>query len=683
MRGLRNRERVAAILALILLTVAAYWPATQAGFIWDDDDYVTGNETLRSASGLKQIWLEPGAVPQYYPLVHSTFWAEYHLWGLRPFGYHLVNILLHALGTVLVFLLVSRLGLPGGLPGAWFAAVLFAVHPVQVESVAWITERKNVLSAVFYFAAFLAYVRFLGLPRNEAVQREETPREGFPAEGRRRLWYAAALFLFLCALWSKTVAASFPVAVLLLLWYRRGRVTRREALALAPFFLLGAAMGMVTLWMERVHVRAQGAEWDLSFMERVLIAGRAFWFYLTKLVLPVRLSFIYPRWTVDPTALLQLLPPLGALALFVVLWRRRDGMGRGPLAALAFFAVTVFPALGFFNTFPMRYSFVADHFQYMAALGPFLLAGAGMAAASRAGRPALVRAVSPVVLLVLALLSFGRARDYRDPETLWVDTLAKNPSAWMARHNLGKLYEEEGRVPEALEQYSLALQIRPDLDTPLFNMGNLYSTQGRAQEAIASYERALQINPNMVEARNNLGNVLYKTGRAVEAMEQYSAAATLDPTYTAAHRNLAFALADQGRIEEAVERYRTVLLLEPEDHASMNRLAWLLATTSAGDGARRAPGDGADGSSGGGPGAEPSEALLLAERACRATSYQNPIYLATLAAACAADGRFEQAVMSIDEAIRLARAAGREPLAARWETQREMYKSGHALRQGP
>ncbi|HEX4342912.1 MAG TPA: O-GlcNAc transferase, partial [Verrucomicrobiae bacterium] len=327
---------------LVVATFIAYQPMWHAGFIWDDDAYVTNNQTLHDLNGLKQIWLEPKATPQYYPLVYTTFWLEYHTWKLNPLGYHVVNVLLHALGSLLLWRVLKRLALPG----AWLAAAIFALHPVNVESVAWVTERKNVLSAVLFFAAALAYLRFDGL-----------------AESKKRLWtwWCAALLLFIGALLSKTVACSLPAALLLVCWWKKGRVTMADVLPLIPFFIMGLGLGLHTAWLEKHHVGASGAEWSLSFIERCLIAGRALWFYAGKLVWPSQLTFIYPRWQIGTGVWWQWLFPLAVLAVVVTLWRARKRLGRGPLVAVLFFAGTLLPALGFFDLYPMRYSFVADH----------------------------------------------------------------------------------------------------------------------------------------------------------------------------------------------------------------------------------------------------------------------------------------------------------------------------------
>jgi hypothetical protein len=307
------------------------------GFVWDDDLRVTENATLRSLDGLRRIWLEVGANKQYYPLVFSSFWVEYQLWGANPVGYHLVNLALHAAASVLFWRVLLALGVPG----AWLAAAMFALHPVHVESVAWISERKNLLSGVLYLASALAWLRHA-----------EADERGEPRASRL---YAASLALFLCALLAKTVACTLPAALLLTLWWKRGRVAGRDALTLLPFFALGIGLGLVTVWLERSEVGASGAAWDLSFPERFLIAGRAVWFYLGKLVWPAPLISTIRAGASTP----------GRPGSTCTHWRRSPswlrsgccaaGSARGPLAAWLFFGGTLLPALGFFEVYPMRH----------------------------------------------------------------------------------------------------------------------------------------------------------------------------------------------------------------------------------------------------------------------------------------------------------------------------------------
>ena len=332
----RNRIFWLWLPALLLATLLAYRPVWHGGLLWDDNAHITAPD-LRGIQGLPRIWFDLGATQQYYPVVHTAFWILYSLWGEQTLAYHLTNILLHVLSAFLLALILRRLSVPG----AWLAAMIFALHPVQVESVAWISELKNTLSGAFYLGAALSYLCF--------------------AESRRRRFYAAGLFLFAMALLSKSVTATLPAGLLILFWWQRRILNlRRDVLPLVPFFALGIAGGLLTVWVERTLIGAEGAEFNFNLIERCLIAGRAIWFYLAKLVWPVHLVFQYPRWQIDSGAVWQYLYPLGAMLLLAGLWKVRK-RSRAPLAAMVFYCVTLFPALGFFNVYPFVFSFVADH----------------------------------------------------------------------------------------------------------------------------------------------------------------------------------------------------------------------------------------------------------------------------------------------------------------------------------
>ncbi len=362
--------------ALPVLVLVAYLPAFSGGFVWDDDYHVTNNSTLLSLDGLRRIWLEPGAVPQYYPLVHTSFWVEHHLWGNDPRGYHAVNVLLHCAATLFLWRVLVRLRVPG----AWLGAALFAVHPVEVESVAWIAERKNLLAAVFGLASLLAYLRFSPLESDAESSKsaEAAPPERRSPQGSAAWrYYAVSLAFFVAALLSKTVIAVLPAVLLVITWWKRGKLTRRNLALVAPFFAVALPLALQTVWLEKHHVGATGEAWALSLLERVLIAGRALWFYVGKLVWPANLTFFYSRWTIDASVWWQYLFPLAAAATMIALWLLRGRLGRGPPAAALIFAGVLLPALGFFDVYPMRYSFVADHFQYHASMALLALAGAG------------------------------------------------------------------------------------------------------------------------------------------------------------------------------------------------------------------------------------------------------------------------------------------------------------------
>lgn len=537
-------------LALLLITCLAYVPAMRAGFIWDDDNYVTQNKSLRTLEGLIAIWTDPAATPQYYPFVHSTFWIEYQIWGLWPTGYHVVNILLHAVNAILLWQVLRKLSLPA----PWLAAAIFALHPVHVESVAWITERKNVLSGLFYLSSALAWLNF--------ALAAELPGENPRARWR---WYTLSLACFVAALLSKTVTVTLPAALLLIVWWRRGRISARDVLPLLPMFCIGIPFGILTVWLERNHVGAIGDDWRFSLLERCLIAGRALWFYAGKLVWPSPLIFIYPRWHIDSAVWWQNLFPLAAIGVIAFLGRK--GKLTGPLVAVLIFAGTLFPALGFFNVFPMRYSFVADHFQYMASIALIVLAScAGHAVVQRLGlqESFLIRGATGVLMLLLAGLTWRQAGIYRDRETLWRDTIARNPACAMAHNNLGLVLCEQGRLMEASVEFRRVLQLDSKDTHARLNLANLRNEQGRFDEALEQYELLLKLDSDNVLAHFNMANVLDALQRPTEAEAHYRKARELDPRNPQVRVNLATLLIQQQRLDEAEVELLESLRIAPD-----------------------------------------------------------------------------------------------------------------------
>jgi len=558
---------VLAALLLYCAAFAAYSPALRGGFVWDDDYHVTRAD-LRSFQGLGRIWTEMGSTAQYYPALHSAFWMEHRLWGDDPLGYHLVNVFLHAMAACLFIVLLRRLRVPG----AVLAGFIFALHPVCVESVAWISEQKNTLSTVFYLLAALAYLKFD--ERRGHASEIDVPRQRINFRGLAPLYFLAT-GLFLLALLSKSVTATLPAALLVVAWFRRGRITwRRDALPLVPWFLAAVLGGLLTAWVERRFIGAQGANFDLGPVERCLLAGRVAWFYLGKLVWPSPLIFIYPRWNVSAGAPGQYLFPLLTAGTFWALWlaRRRS---RAPLAAALLFVGTLFPALGFFNVYPFIFSFVADHFQYLASLGIIALFAAGC---DRWQRGVRFRSLPPALIVcVLGILTWRQARGYRDAETLYRTTIARNPGCWMAYANLGTLFVDAGRPQEAIGLLDRALRLKPDFPEEHVDMGDALRAVGRNAEAVAQYEEALRLRPRYPEAHYNLGVVLAAGGRIPEAIAEYREAVRLRPGYAEAHNNLGNVLREAGRIPEAIAEFEAALRLKPSAPEARNNLGIALS----------------------------------------------------------------------------------------------------------
>jgi tetratricopeptide (TPR) repeat protein len=467
--------------ALFALTLIAYLPALRAQYIWDDNDYLTQNPNLADISGLAKTWASTQANPQYYPLVFTSFWLEYHIWGLHPLGFHLDNILIHSAAAILLWLLLLRLQIPP--PAALLAAAIFAIHPVQVESVAWITERKNVLCGFFYFAAMLVYFNGDG----ESLRKPDRPT------------YLFTVALFSCALFSKTVAASWPAAILVLIWWKHGKIRRADLLPLLPFFAIGLFLARLTAQIEHDQVGAGGKAWDLSAAERTIIAGRALWFYAEKALLPINLTFIYPRWDLSNNPSLQLLYPITAISFVAALFLFRRRLTRAPATAALLFAGSLLPALGFVNVYPMRYSFVADHFQYLAIAA--MIVPAAVLLHRFAGRLAFI------VLIPLLALTFQRCEVFHDSISLWTDTELKNPTSWMVRINLGQALQMQGHLDQAEREYITATELEPDEPDTWWKLGGYQASQGRYAEAELNLRRALAVDPNHQGARDDLEKV--------------------------------------------------------------------------------------------------------------------------------------------------------------------------------
>ena len=555
-------------LILVVVTLLTYQPAWNGGFIWDDDEYVVNNELLTAPDGLRRIWFSLDSPSQYFPLVYTSFRIEHALWGLNPVGYHWVNLLLHIVNALLVWRVLMALKVPG----AWLAGAIFALHPVQVESVAWITERKNVLMGFFFLLTLLAWIAFVD-------------------ERTKRPWrfYVLALILYVLSLSAKTTACTLPAALLLILWLQKKPINAERILQIVPFFLLGLGMGLVAVWWERYHQGTSLALVPLGPIERILVASHAVWFYLGKLIWPSSLTFIYPRWTIVATRPLEYAWLLAGAGLCAVIYFGRRRLGRGVEVAAVFFVTTLSPVLGFIMLFTFCYTFVADHYQYLASIGPIALASAGVAslAATFKGSRKLILGTALCVIGALAVLTWRQSAMYGDIETLWRTTLLRNPGCWMAYNNLGNTLmaynnlgntlSEANRIPEAMDLFKQALRINPDNDAAYYNLGTALALTGRMSEAIAQYEQALRIRPNFAKAHNNLGNALLLTGRTSEAIDQYEQALLIRPNFAEAHGNLGAALGQMGRISEAIEQVKAALRINPKYIDAQNNLTKLEA----------------------------------------------------------------------------------------------------------
>jgi tetratricopeptide (TPR) repeat protein len=542
---------------LLTITFLAYFPAIRTGgFIWDDD-FFAQNPVLTQPNGLFKIWTLQLPKSLYYrefPVVYTSFWLERHLWGLQPMGYHLVNVALHAINAILVWLILKRMRFRG----AWAAAAIFALHPVHVESVAWISERKNVLSGMFYLLALCGYFRF--------------------EEGRGRGWYFGSLGLFLAALLSKPVACTLPLVLLLFSWQRGIKLRFRDLTGLLPFFLLALGSGLFTFWIE---VHPLGSDLQFPLVHRILLAARALWFYPMKLLWPVNLTFIYERWNPDTHSISQWFWVLATLGAGVWLWHARHRLGRGFLAAIGFYVITIFPLLGFLSEATFHYSFVADHYQYLASLGLIVIVVGSVAnslsrkntplAPGNGSRNFLIGTILCCsILVLLGTLTWRQSRIYKNGDQIWLDTLKKNPSCWVAHNNLGVSLGAQGKVEEAFAHYRKALRLKPDFVEAQMNLGLNLAGQGKVKEAIAQYREVLRLKPDFIEAHYVLGWALGTQDKTEEAIAQFREALRLEPNYPEVHDHLGVALEEQGKADEAIMQYSEALRLKPDFADALN-----------------------------------------------------------------------------------------------------------------
>jgi protein O-mannosyl-transferase len=701
-------------LSLVAVVAVVYAHVWQAGFIWDDESHLTQNPCIVGPLGLKEIWTSVRAT--YYPLVLTTFWIWHKFVGLRPLPYHILNVLMHASSAVLLWRVLRQLDVRG----AWLGAALWALHPVMVQSVAWVTELKNTQSCLFYL---LSIFWFLKADAGETGQRVRWWRFGW------------ALLFFVMAIASKPSTVTLPGVLALCVWWRRGRLQGRDLVVFVPFVLISALASAWTIWEQKFHSGASGPEWAQTWPERLIIASRALWFYLGKLIWPHPLIFIYPRWEINSSELTTYLPLVATLAGLFVLWVNRRRWMRPLLFAAAYFVISLFPVLGFFSVYFFRYSFVSDHFQYLASMGPLALAAAGITKglADLEWKSFIRFAACGILLLVAGVLTWRHSVIYRDVVTLYNDTLEKNPGCWMAHYNLAIALRAKGETNDAIAHYRQAVALRPDYAEAHYNLGRVLVEKGEFEDAIAHYEKALMVNPVDAQADNNLGNVLFQIGRVDEAIVRYQKALALQPDFADAsfnlanallskgdtdgaiahyltglalspnqakeqynlanvllrkgrtdeaiihyqkalelrpenadaHTNLGNAFLQKGRPQDAIAQYRNALGVAPENVAAQTNLAWLLATSS-------------DPSLRNGP-----EAVLLAEQASRLSGGNRPIVLRILAAAYAETGRFADAIQIAEDALQLAYAQDNAILANALPKEIALYQSGSPYHKEP
>ncbi len=632
-----------------MATFVAYLPAVHGGFIWDDDGHVSNNNTLRTLHGLWQIWFEPSANCQYYPLTFTAFWAEYQLWNLGTFGYHVVNVLMHATVAVLLWQVLKRLQVRG----ARLAAAIFALHPVCVMSVAWMTELKNTLSATLALCAALAYLRATGLGEGDVTSKPR-PLNGW--------YYAASLALFQLALFAKTAVSFLPVTLLLVTWWRERRLNWRTVWPLAPLFGISLAMGRMTIFIEQHAAGASGARFDLSFLERLLISGRSFWFYLGNLLLPHLSPFVHERWKVDPAQWPQYVYPAATVALLGGLWCRRRRLGKGLLVALLHFYVSTSLLIFMVVLYMMRYTFVSDHWQYFGSMGVVAAAAAGIMGGLELvgkGRPLLKPVVCGLLLMALGTLTWRQCGMYRDMETLWRVSLEREPDNHLAHANLGQVLIRRGEMDEAIYHMQKALELEPDNSDDHSGLANAYYQRGRVEDAIQEYELAVKYEKKNFMAHINLANILAGKGRMTEAISHYRSALAVFPEDGLAWNDLGAAQLQTGRQDDAISSFQKAVQAKPDfvpAQENLDLVAWSLATSpdpSARNGAR---------------------AVELSRPLVRLTGGSNALFLSTLSAAYAESGQFPEAVTNAQRALKVAENQNNAALVSDLKTELGLYQ---------
>jgi protein O-mannosyl-transferase len=592
--------------AIIAVAVfLAYFPSLNGGFLLDDDLYVTNTKVINASDGVYRIWCTTEPV-DYWPLSNSTLWIEWRLWGMNSTGYHLTNLILHIVAAFLIWIILRKLSIPG----AFLAAMIFALHPVNVQSVAWIAQRKNLTSMLFFLLSIVWFLKFVKLAPRPCFGR--CPAAAKPSAIHHpllsfssfilhpssfHLWYWLSLVAFILAMLSKGSATVLPAILLGIVWWLRP-LTRWDLVRTAPFFLVAAVLSEVNVWFQ-THGAAVAYR-TVSFTDRLLGAGGVVWFYLYKALFPLNLVFVYPKWHIEAGNLLWWLPLAAVLVFTAVLWQYRKGWSRSLLFAWGFFCVALAPVLGFKDVGFMEHSLVADHYVHIAIIGVITLASAGFSAWDRhvCRKTRWATAVVIATVAALTFLTWRQSGLYRDAITIYKSILNKNPASWMAQNNLGialdkagrpeaaiKYYREAlrlkpnypeahynqgfalvelGRLPEAIEQYEQALALKSDYPRAQNNLGIVLHKMSRFPEAIEHFEQALRLEPNNAEAHNNLGIILYQTGRPEEAIEHYKQALQFQSNYDKAYYNLGNALRAVGQYQQAVENYRQALRLKPD-----------------------------------------------------------------------------------------------------------------------
>jgi tetratricopeptide (TPR) repeat protein len=496
---------------VIALVIFIYWPAVNGGFVLDDEGLLSEYTIFRTPDGLYRIWFTTDA-PDYWPLTYTGFWIEWHLFEKHTTGYHVVNIALHIAAVLLLWAVLRKLRIPG----AYLGALLFAVHPVNVQSVAWIIQLKNTLAMVWYFASIWLYLT--SEDRYSVARTESSPDPRLLTSDR---WYCLSLLAFILAALSKGSVATLPAILLTIIWWQRG-ITKRDLVRIAPFFALALAFIAVNIWFQ-AHANTQAIR-HATPLQRILGAGAVIWFYLYKGLAPFDLAIVYPSWDIDPANLLWWLPLLAAGAVTILLWRaRQTRFGHPLLFAWGYFCIALVPVMGLTDVGFMRFSLVSDHYQHIAIIAVTALAGATICVLRKEVAEVLRDAVfvlAAAVVALLAVLAHHQASLYRDAITYYQAALKKNPDSWLLHGNLGDAMVLEHKYREAIPELREALRINPDCDDAHHYLAIALGITGHWDEAIEHYERAIELRPRHWAVRRELTDFLFSIGRHQAAIAE-------------------------------------------------------------------------------------------------------------------------------------------------------------------
>jgi tetratricopeptide (TPR) repeat protein len=534
---------------LVLCTVIAYFPATGAGFIWDSDLLLTANPQMQSVHGLKEIWLGKNSC-DYTPLTLTTFWLEKRLWGDTPVGYHIVNILLHALAAVLLWrtLLILRI------PGSWLAALLFVMHPITVASVAWVAELKNTLSGVLFFASILA---FIGSHKRNSTK-----------------LYVLSIVLFALAGLSKGAVATMPIVLCGYILWTNGRITRRDLVQVAPFALMALAIAFLTIRFQFGAIDYGLFSYNLP--SRIVRAGTVVWLYLREILFPITLSPMLPQWQPNIRSPVAYLPALLVVAVLGLFFWKRKSWGRPFLFASGYYLCMLLPVLGFVWMALQQETSCTDWWQYLAAPGIFAGVAAGFALISNAVSKKSRLQLHVLVCVALALLlaqTWRRGAIYESMETYCRAVLAENPHLWTLQTNLGVVLGQRGEFEQAIACHRQALRDNPRFMRAHNNLGNALSAMGNRREAEAEFLSALRLRPSNAVVLGNLASNYFRQGKIREAFAADAEAIKADRYNPRRYAEFGFKLAANKEFEQAIVCFRNALLLNPRDTSIQVSLA--------------------------------------------------------------------------------------------------------------